>query len=367
MHITPLLSSLPSTAQFVGPRGRPPDDLPDVVMPQSHERCSSVSAVVDVAMDDSRPASCLLELQQHNGVPADGSVEWKVSYATMVARNPSNTGKSSASHTFSEDDIVVLEDDYVIAHSGKIPSIKYSTPSEFFYPNNNKTGTIKTHRSGIDNGSRLSSLMVEEDTSAREKVLSEVGPSTRDDPVLNVLGNTDSRAATHQPKATKNVAYMKSKDVARSDERMKPVQVSVDQDMIVISQDNADKSDRRTAVTLLEKKYENQGSTGGKIVKARGLTGRVQVKGHRRGFSLKKPAEVHSRPQPSLLDWMSTFSQQLDVAEISEKHGIDGIMNLSNLGDGHDPPIGGLATEHNGVHSPTVHADLGGGQETMEL
>ncbi|KAK8579278.1 hypothetical protein V6N12_069606 [Hibiscus sabdariffa] len=209
--------------------------------------------------------------------------------------------------------------------------------------------------------------MVEEDTSAREKVLSEVGPSTRDDPVLNVLGNTDSRAATHQPKATKNVAYMKSKDVARSDERMKPVQVSVDQDMIVISQDNADKSDRRTAVTLLEKKYENQGSTGGKIVKARGLTGRVQVKGHRRGFSLKKPAEVHSRPQPSLLDWMSTFSQQLDVAEISEKHGIDGIMNLSNLGDGHDPPIGGLATEHNGVHSPTVHADLGGGQETMEF
>ncbi|KAK8579277.1 hypothetical protein V6N12_069605 [Hibiscus sabdariffa] len=125
MHITPLLSSLPSTAQFVGPRGRPPDDLPDVVMPQSHERCSSVSAVVDVAMDDSRPASCLLELQQHNGVPADGSVEWKVSYATMVARNPSNTGKSSASHTFSEDDIVVLEDDYVIAHSGKIPSIKF--------------------------------------------------------------------------------------------------------------------------------------------------------------------------------------------------------------------------------------------------
>ncbi|KAK9046437.1 hypothetical protein V6N11_052324 [Hibiscus sabdariffa] len=276
MHDTPLLPPLSSTAQFVGLRSRPPDDLLGVVMPQLHE-----SAVADVAMDDPRLASCLLELQQQNGVPADGFVEGKVSYTTMATRNPSNTRKSSASHTFSEDDIVVLEDDYVIDHFGEIPSIKFLNrvhgqidkrqtaqpkPSEnelygswmtvdtrlrrsSVTPNNNKSGTIKTHRSEIDNGSRFSMLMVEDDTSAREKVLSEFRPSTRDGPVLNVPGNTDSRATTHQPKATKNVTYMKSnpskksKDVARSDERMKPVQVSVDQDMIVISQDNAGKPD----------------------------------------------------------------------------------------------------------------------------
>ncbi|KAK9034013.1 hypothetical protein V6N11_050192 [Hibiscus sabdariffa] len=100
-----------------------------------------------------------------------------------------------------------------------------------------------------------------------EKVLSELGPSIGEGLVLNVPGNTDSRV------------------------------------------ENAGKSDQRIAVTLLEKKYENQGSIGGKIVKARGHTGRVQVEGHRRKFSLKKPAELNSRPQPSLLDWMSNFSQ----------------------------------------------------------
>ncbi|KAL4347760.1 hypothetical protein GQ457_17G013960 [Hibiscus cannabinus] len=43
----------------------------------------------------------------------------------MAARNPSDTGKSSASYTFSKENIVVLEDIYVIDHSGKIPSIKF--------------------------------------------------------------------------------------------------------------------------------------------------------------------------------------------------------------------------------------------------
>ncbi|KAK8659523.1 hypothetical protein V6N13_029723 [Hibiscus sabdariffa] len=124
-----------------------------------------------------------------------------------------------------------------------------------FTPNNSKSGTVKNHCSGINNGSRFLALIVEDDTSAREKVLSELGPS---------IGE---------------------------------------------GLENAGKSDQRIAVTLLEKKYENQGSIGGKIVKARGHTGRVQVEGHRRKFSLKKPAELNSRPQPSLLDWMSNFSQ----------------------------------------------------------
>ncbi|KAK8659524.1 hypothetical protein V6N13_029724 [Hibiscus sabdariffa] len=56
-----------------------------------------VSVMANVAMDQSRSASILLEFQQQNRVPADGSVVGKISYANMAAPNPSDTGKSSAS------------------------------------------------------------------------------------------------------------------------------------------------------------------------------------------------------------------------------------------------------------------------------
>ncbi|KAL4361440.1 hypothetical protein GQ457_04G013710 [Hibiscus cannabinus] len=157
---TPRLPTLPVIAQFICLRGRPPNCLSDVVLPQPPKRaCLSAlqedsrvskkakdnnpiidsphafisfkdgnhaSIMPDVAMDDSRSAPCLRDLQQHNKVSMDGSVTGKLSYANMAARHPNHTEKSSDSSNFLGDDIVVLEDDYVIDHSGKIHSIKFS-------------------------------------------------------------------------------------------------------------------------------------------------------------------------------------------------------------------------------------------------
>ncbi|KAK9045998.1 hypothetical protein V6N11_051901 [Hibiscus sabdariffa] len=118
MHDTSTLL-LPTADRFVGPGGRPSDGLPEVGEIR-------LSEVADVAMDET-----LTTLGRSIGRTVVGdSLTWidkgKASYASMAARNNGVSGKSSISSGLSDDYIVVLEDDYVIDHSGTILSIKFS-------------------------------------------------------------------------------------------------------------------------------------------------------------------------------------------------------------------------------------------------
>ncbi|KAL4333578.1 hypothetical protein GQ457_07G001170 [Hibiscus cannabinus] len=134
---TPLLPQSVLTSHFVGPGGRPPDCTPAVVLPQSHERNNfpalvedscvskkakddvtrvkkSVSNSLDVTMDDSPPTSELGNQPQQEQTITDGARLGNVSYATMAYRIPNDKGKMGASSSFSMDDVVILEDDYLI-------------------------------------------------------------------------------------------------------------------------------------------------------------------------------------------------------------------------------------------------------------
>ncbi|KAK8607501.1 hypothetical protein V6N13_053234 [Hibiscus sabdariffa] len=191
-------------------------------------------------------------------------------------------------------------------------------------------------------------------------------------PPLNVACNKGLMTAFNQPQVSKNAAYRKSnppkksKEVARGDDKAKLTHVSIDQDVVIISQDNAGNSYRHTTITLMEKRYETPRSSGGKIVKARGYVGRVSLEGHRRVFSLRKPLEIPSRSQPSLHDWMSNLSSQWEVPSSSENPGADGFTCMSQLGDGSDPSVSEHETAHDKEPLELVGADLRGDQETME-
>ncbi|KAK8589293.1 hypothetical protein V6N12_023695 [Hibiscus sabdariffa] len=151
------LPPLPVNAQFLGPEGRPPDVLSAVMLPQPLERHgvpgsqedarqykkakdrdnlhdsesinggNTASIIADVAMDLSRTESGLLNVQSQTETPTTGVVEGKLSYTTMAARHSPHMQKLGDPPSFPEDNIVVLDEDYVIDQSGKIPSIKFST------------------------------------------------------------------------------------------------------------------------------------------------------------------------------------------------------------------------------------------------
>ncbi|KAK8557683.1 hypothetical protein V6N12_009910 [Hibiscus sabdariffa] len=133
MHDTPILPPL-TADQFASPGGRPPDGLPEVVLPQPMKDLAVVSFEgenrlregVDMDMDETLATPGESARQEAVEDSSGGLVEGKESYASMAARNSGVLGKSSTSCGFSDDDIVVLEDDYVIDHSGAIPSIKFS-------------------------------------------------------------------------------------------------------------------------------------------------------------------------------------------------------------------------------------------------
>ncbi|KAK8655612.1 hypothetical protein V6N13_108186 [Hibiscus sabdariffa] len=315
------------------------DSLHDLA---SFKEGNPVGTVPDVAMDNSQFA------QDHTEVSKDGLVIDKVSYANMAARNTTHPENSSISSNFHVDDIVVLEDDYVVDHSGKIPSIKFSNrvheqidhsaestvdhslisdnpkPSEnkLYGPwmtvdtrrhlnipptNSNKNVAPKVQRYEVTSGSRFSALNVDEDVGAGMFALSEVGAIIGEGSVVAGAGNNDSWALMNQLKILKNVAYMqskppkKSKGVARSNDGKNTGQLSLDQDVVILSQDNAGKSDKHSTVTL-DRRYDIHFPMGGKLVKPGGSIGRTQGEGLRRGFSLKKPAELHPLSKPSLHD-----------------------------------------------------------------
>ncbi|KAK8985050.1 hypothetical protein V6N11_082667 [Hibiscus sabdariffa] len=419
----PLYSAL--TSQFVGPGGRLSDNTPVMIMFQSHER------PISPALDVNNPASKNQKMiPSHIGVFADGSVPNNVSYAAMAGHEPNPHGKSNISSSLSDDDIVVLEDDYVIDQFGKIPSIKFSNhvheqidnsmrntiivrllgrsigfrtlqtscgvygrsketcgsqdgrgqydlsldtkegTARVVPPESSEGGISKNERSGVDNGSgnsansgsRFTALLVEDGVDAQEKSL----------PVVDANNNKGPKVISNPPRILQNDAYMKSnptkksKEVGHRDDKVTSTQIRVDKDVVIISQDDVGSLDRHTAITLMESKYDSLGSTRGKIVKAWGHAGRVSKEGHRRGLSFKKPLEVQSRSQQSLVGWLSNLSQQLELPIPDENLGADGVTGLSKFGDGHGPPVGEHTIVDNEDSSQPTHSDPIGGPTSLE-
>ncbi|KAK8621774.1 hypothetical protein V6N13_081207 [Hibiscus sabdariffa] len=377
----PLYSAL--TSQFVGPGGRLSDNTPVMIMFQSHER------PISPALDVNNPASKNQKMiPSHIGVFADGSVPNNVSYAAMAGHEPNPHGKSNISSSLSDDDIVVLEDDYVIDHCGVYGRSKETCGSQdgrgqydlsldtkegtarVVPPESSEGGISKNERSGVDNGSgnsansgsRFTALLVEDGVDAQEKSL----------PVVDANNNKGPKVISNPPRILQNDAYMKSnptkksKEVGHRDDKVTSTQIRVDKDVVIISQDDVGSLDRHTAITLMESKYDSLGSTRGKIVKAWGHAGRVSKEGHRRGLSFKKPLEVQSRSQQSLVGWLSNLSQQLELPIPDENLGADGVTGLSKFGDGHGPPVGEHTIVDNEDSSQPTHSDPIGGPTSLE-
>ncbi|KAK8996251.1 hypothetical protein V6N11_076493 [Hibiscus sabdariffa] len=408
MPDNPSFPTLLVTAQSLGPDGRPLNCLPEVVLPQSLEQtCLSDSqedARISKKAKEDNPSldSLNVSLQNRTEGSKDGLLPGTVSYANMAARNPTSQEKSSDSLNFPKDDIVVLEYDYAIDCFGKIPSIKFSSrvheqidhnmqssaghdlssenpkPSEneLYGPwmtvdtqccqnipsnNNNKTTAPKAQRNEVVMGSRFSVLNVVEDVGVEMPVLPKVENITREGHVVAGAGNTKSQVIMPRPKTLKNAAYMqsnppkKSKGVARNNDGKETDQPSIDQDVTIISQETSGKSDRHSAVTLFDRGYDNPFPSGGKLSKTRGSTGRTQGEGLRRGFSLKKPAELPPKPQHSLHDWMSSLSQQLQTSIAKEQAVVDGAVTLLVANAGHVPPIERLNPDRTSI-SPRAQA-----------
>ncbi|KAK9030564.1 hypothetical protein V6N11_031986 [Hibiscus sabdariffa] len=436
MSDNPSFPTLSATARSLGPGGRPPDCLSEVVLPQSLERtclsgshedariskkakdnnpsldCLNVSvsskagipidSVPDVAMAESRPAHEFSELQNRTEGSKEGLLSGTVSYANMAARHPTSPGNSSESLIFPEDDIVVLKDDYAIDCSGKIPSIKIlsriheqidhnmrntetcgvllgaesstghdlssenpkPSKNELYgpwmtvdthrrrnipYNNSNKTTAPKAQRNEVVMGSMFSALNVVEDVGVELPVLPESGTSIGEGHVVADVGNIESQVVLPRPKTLKSATYMqlnppkKTKGLARNNDGKETGQPSVDQDVTIIAQE-----------------------TGGKLSKTRGSTSRTQREGLHRGFSLRKPAELPPRLQPSLHDWMSNLSQQLQTSSAKERTVADGTVTIPITNAGHDPPIESLDPNHTSI-SPREPVASGDGHETMEL
>ncbi|KAK8578921.1 hypothetical protein V6N13_142176 [Hibiscus sabdariffa] len=279
-----------------------------MIMPQSHER------PISPALDVNNPASkkpkdvsfaCVSLLD-------DGTM----SKVTDDGRWQSNSSLATKEGTTR---VVPLEPSKGALYGPWITVDTHRRRSSFT-TNYNRGVISKNERNGVDNGSgnsansgsRFAALLVEDGVDAQEKSL----------PVVDVNNKG--------PK------------------------------------DDAGSSDRHTAITLMESKYDSPGSTGGKIVKARGYVGRVSTEGHRRGLSFKKPLKVQSRSQQSLAGWLSNLSQQLELPIPDENLGADGTTGLSKFGDGHGPLVGEHTIADNEDSLQPTHSDPIGGPTSLE-
>ncbi|KAK8559238.1 hypothetical protein V6N13_098823 [Hibiscus sabdariffa] len=119
-------------------------------------------------------------------------------------------------------------------------------------------------------------------------------------------------------------------------------------------------------ITLMEKRYDTTGTSGGKTVKARGHAGRVALEGNRRGFTFKKPSALLSRPQPSLNDWMMNLSQQLGVPSSGEDFSVDRTTDLPQPNAGSDLSLSEHVTVYSKYPLQFVGTNPSGVQDSME-
>ncbi|KAK8607417.1 hypothetical protein V6N13_053154 [Hibiscus sabdariffa] len=337
MPDNPSFPTLLVTAQSLGPDGRPLNCLPEVVLPQSLEQ------------------TCLSDSQEDARI----SKKAKEDNPSLDSLNVSVSSKeeSSAGHDLSSENPKPSENELYGPWMTVDTQCCQNIPSN----NNNKTTAPKAQRNEVVMGSRFSVLNVVEDVGVEMPVLPKVENITREGHVVAGAGNTKSQVIMPRPKTLKNAAYMqsnppkKSKGVARNNDGKETDQPSIDQDVTIISQETSGKSDRHSAVTLFDRGYDNPFPSGGKLSKTRGSTGRTQGEGLRRGFSLKKPAELPPKPQHSLHDWMSSLSQQLQTSIAKEQAVVDGAVTLLVANAGHVPPIERLNPDRTSI-SPRAQA-----------
>ncbi|KAL4341777.1 hypothetical protein GQ457_08G026220 [Hibiscus cannabinus] len=564
MPDNPSFPALSTTARSFGPGGRPPDGLTKVVLPQPLERtCMSdsledariskkakdddpsmdslnasgslqtdipVDSVPDVAMTESRSAHEVSVLPSRTEGFREGLLPDSVSYANMAARNPSSPKKSNESPIFPEDDVVVLEDDYTIDRSGKIPAIKFSSrihdqidhnmrntiiirlldrnigfktmygrllmlwkligrfqlidlehgyflvrfekesdysmvltagPWTIFgcyltvQPWHRDFCTTEKHPTHVVVWIRLPGLSYRYYSKALFRLIaSVVGRVVKIDyntsggsrgkfarlavmvdlnkPLLScvsidghiqkleyeglhqicfhcgtyghsketcgvLLGADSSTRQDLGPeikKPSENELYgpwmtvdsRRRRNTSYNHSNKATVPKPQRNNVVMGSRFNALNIDEDVGVDMTvapESEINNGAGTAeiaagnfdsqvglprpkGKSSKTRGSTSRTQGEGFRRGFSLTKPAELPSRPQPSLHEWMATLSQQLQTASDKERNGADGLVPIPVPNNGHDPPSGSIDFNQSSS-PPRVPVDSGDGHGTMEL
>ncbi|KAL4304425.1 hypothetical protein GQ457_10G024670 [Hibiscus cannabinus] len=130
-----------------------------------------------------------------------------------------------------------------------------------------------------------------------------------------------SSEKVQSPEVQKSAAYMKSNPDKKKKVGPKPVEASCvvalvkDKEPEVVVTESVQGAGLHKAVSIVERYDGSKPLSGGKMVKARGQGSKGATEGARRGFSLRKPAELRSGAMQNLAAWVQGMSQQLPEVE----------------------------------------------------
>ncbi|KAK8986441.1 hypothetical protein V6N11_009999 [Hibiscus sabdariffa] len=301
----------------------------------------------------------------------------KETYATMVSKGTGSVGISS-SGGFGKDDVVVLADDFVIDRSWNPPVSKpmeVNSPqvdkgSELFGPwmvaesrrrrntSLNRNGQKKDNTGSGAEGSRFAALsnMGTEDTLSPVVGMLENNTMDRVQPVDADPVMVSSEKVRSQ-EVQKSAAYMKSNPDKKKKVGSKPVEASCvvslvkDKEPEVAVTESAQGAGLHRAVSIVERYDGSKPLSGGKMVKARSQGNKGATDGTRRGFSLRKPAELRSGATQNLAAWVQGMSQQLP--EVEQQCGAP----IPSVGVAVDPPPVGERKEQHITSQAVEHTD----------
>ncbi|KAK9035172.1 hypothetical protein V6N11_077220 [Hibiscus sabdariffa] len=315
-------------ALFGGSGGRPPDSrAPSVgLLPTGHEGTPIVGRLMGESLsqdqsdgkENSVDIDCnsagyeTMEVQQTVVVSAhEEGVEklmstqgakGKETYASMVSKGTGSAGVSSS---------VGIEPQ--VSNTMEDTSPNVDKGSELFGPwmvaESRWRRNVSLNRNGHKTDNTVSVA-----GGSRFATLSDMGG---EDTVPTVVGKV-------QPKEVrKSAAYMKSnpdkkkKGVSQPIETSRVVSLVDDKEPEVVATESAQGVGLHMAVSIVERYDGSKPPAGGKMVKARGHGNKGTNEGIRRGFSLRKPAELRLGATQNLAAWVQGMSQQLSMVEQS--------------------------------------------------
>ncbi|KAK8986442.1 hypothetical protein V6N11_009999 [Hibiscus sabdariffa] len=372
-------------ALFGGSGGRPPDSRPPSAGSMftehegdspSHDQSDGLENSIETMEVQQTVIGSAHEEDVEKLVSKQGAIG-KETYATMVSKGTGSVGISS-SGGFGKDDVVVLADDFVIDRSWNPPVSKpmeVNSPqvdkgSELFGPwmvaesrrrrntSLNRNGQKKDNTGSGAEGSRFAALsnMGTEDTLSPVVGMLENNTMDRVQPVDADPVMVSSEKVRSQ-EVQKSAAYMKSNPDKKKKVGSKPVEASCvvslvkDKEPEVAVTESAQGAGLHRAVSIVERYDGSKPLSGGKMVKARSQGNKGATDGTRRGFSLRKPAELRSGATQNLAAWVQGMSQQLP--EVEQQCGAP----IPSVGVAVDPPPVGERKEQHITSQAVEHTD----------
>ncbi|KAK8548159.1 hypothetical protein V6N13_055024 [Hibiscus sabdariffa] len=184
-----------------------------------------------------------------------------------------------------------------------------------------RPGTSRTATKSTVEGSRFAILSYNKGSNVSP--VANISPSRNLQPAVEVNANVVAHipnGSSHCTGSRKNAAYnesnprKKKKTAKPSIESVNVVPLASDQSPAQVAFTSVSNADNHTVVSIIERYDESLQSVGGKIVKPRSRTSRVSSEGGKRGFPIRKPAELRSPHKSTMAEWALNLSHQLQVA-----------------------------------------------------